>query len=58
MRKSDCKNEPFQRSDPPSPFRAKYYHGNKVIIIADANDRQIEALISALFGNDSSGIMQ
>lgn len=58
MRKDDYKTAPSPRSEPPGPFRAKYYCGNKVIIIADATDRQIDALITALCGNDSSGIMQ
>lgn len=58
MRKDDFPTAKYPRIEPPSPLRAKYYHGNKVIIIADASDRQLDALIAALCGPDANGITQ
>lgn len=58
MRKDDSPTARYPRNEPPSPLRAKYYHGNKVIIIADASDRQVDALIAALCGPAANGIAQ
>ncbi len=56
MRKDDSLTAISARSEPPSPLRAKHCFGKKVILIADATDQQVDALISALFGQDVHGI--
>ena len=56
MRKDDPLTAISARSEPSSPLRAKHCFGKKVILIADATDQQVDALISALFGQEGRGM--
>lgn len=58
MRKDDFKKTASTRSKPPSPLWARSCCGTKVIIIADASDRQISEILNALCWPEENGIPQ